>query len=292
MMDFIFRDIAHLSTEELSQGDVIRRTGEVNECIEGAHLLDADASDCTHLVVITQSCDLVKRRLKTEHITLAAAKPFSVAIENYFRQNAKSIDGSDFSYYPTKMQNQALQLVERHLNNTEKDFFFLPASDRHGIPKDLAVYLRLTITLESKHYETLADAKIAELADIFRAKLGWLVGDMYSRVATPDLDEQGSKGSEIKNTFYDKYVRKDNIYWLTGLEAKRLRGAVKEERNRRERDLSREEVMHIYDNDVPKHMQIIADNVVNRLIRRNIVEKSNKELIEGIADAVVAELNR
>ena len=288
MMDFIFNDIANLSTEELAQGDVIRRTEEVNECIEGAHLLGEDTSDCTHLVVITQSCDLVKRRLKAEHITLAAAKPFSVAMESYFRQNARSIDGSEFSYYPTRMQNQALQLVERHLNNTEKDFFFLPASYRHGISKDLAVYLRLTITLETNHYETLADAKIAELADVFRAKLGWLVGDMYSRVATPDLDEQGAKGSKMKKEFYDRYVRKDNIYWLTGLEAKRLGGAVKEERNRRARDLSREEVMHIVDK-APNHLQIVADNVVDRLIRRKLVKGSDQDLIKGIADAVVEE---
>lgn len=290
MMDFIFRDIANLSTEELAQGDVIRRTDEVNECIEGTHLLDEDASDCTHLVVITQSCDLVKRRLKADHITLAAAKPFSVAMESYFKQNAKSIDGSDFSYYPTKMQNQAFQLVERHLNNTEKDFFFLPASGRHGISKDLAVYLRLTIAIESKNYETLADAKIAELEDVFRAKLGWLVGDMYSRVATPDLEEQGSKGSEIKKVFYDKYVRKDNIYWLTGLEAKRLGGVVRDERNRRENDLSRKDVMNIID-EAPKHWQIVADNVVNRLIKRNLVDKSDQKLIKRIADAVAAELS-
>ena len=105
----------------------------------------------------------------------------------------------------------------------------------------------------------------------------------------PTFDEQGAKGSEIKKELYDRYVRKDNIYWLTGLEAKRIEGAVKEERNRRARDLSREEVMHIVDK-APNHLQIVADNVVDRLIRRKLVKGSDQDLIKGIADAVIEEL--
>lgn len=288
MMEFIYKK-GTLNKETLAQGDVIERTAAVDGCFESAHPFGPNASDHTHLVVVTQSCDLVKNRMKAPYITLAAAKPFSAAMEGYLEREEKSIAGSNFSYYPRKTRDQAIQLVERFLHNTESDFFFLPEAGHSNVPTDLVVTLRLTVALDKKHYEVLANDKIIELADVFRAKLGWLVGDIYSRVATPALEEFEPNASEIKNIFYDKYVRKNDAHWLTSLEAKRLGVVVTEMRRMREEDLSHDEVKEIFKNG-PKHPQIVAEKILNRLKGTKLVEKSNLELMDEISKAVVAEL--
>ncbi|BAC47429.1 bsr2164 [Bradyrhizobium diazoefficiens USDA 110] len=38
------------------------------------------------------------------------------------------------------------------------------------------------------HLATCVAAKILQLTDTFQAKLGWLVGQMYSPVGTQDMD--------------------------------------------------------------------------------------------------------
>lgn len=53
----------------------------------------------------------------------------------------------------------------------------------------MVAYLKLSIALKSKeHYDKCLAAKKIELADEFKAKLGWMVGNMYSRVGTADWE--------------------------------------------------------------------------------------------------------
>lgn len=288
MMEFIFSE-DDLSKEVLAQGDVIRRTPELDGCFEGTHPFGADASVPTYLVVVTQSCDLVKSRLKIPHITLAPAKPFSVAVESFLQEEERQISGSSVPYYPQRALTKVEDLVRRYLQNTVSDYFFLPEAGHPDLAVDLVVFLRSKIFVDVNNYDTLAGAKIAELADVFRAKLGWLVGDMYSRVATPDFLEREPNPKEVKKTYCDKYVRKDDRIWLTNLEATKLSAAVKKKRESCEEDLSYSEIMSIR-KATPNHSQIVADNIVERLIKMKLIDKSNQELTDGIADAVVAEL--
>lgn len=53
----------------------------------------------------------------------------------------------------------------------------------------MVAYLKVSIPLKSgEHYDKCLKAKRIELADEFKAKLGWLIGDMYSRVGTTDWE--------------------------------------------------------------------------------------------------------
>jgi len=55
--------------------------------------------------------------------------------------------------------------------------------------EDCCAILSLTIAVKSSvHYETCLKAKVLELDQAFQAKLGWLVGQLYSRVGTTDWD--------------------------------------------------------------------------------------------------------
>jgi hypothetical protein len=50
--------------------------------------------------------------------------------------------------------------------------------------------LRVSIALKAEHYNVIKDARILRLNAEFRAKFGWLLGNLYSRPATTDWDEQ------------------------------------------------------------------------------------------------------
>ena len=179
--------------------------------------------------------------------------------------------------------------MERHINNTEPEYFFLPKSGNPNIPEDLLVFLRLTVALRKEHYDVLASAKIAELADIFQAKLGWLKGNIYSRVATPDIEERDVNAAEIKRQFFDSYVPKDELVWLSNLQADLLRKLVKTKSSTEGRDLTTEEVLDIIENDIPEDTQIVANNIVERLIKNKLIERDDQESATKFARAIANE---
>ena len=290
-MEFVFKNVSGLNTTALSQGDVIARTDEVVDRIRQAHQYYADAPHYSHFVVLTQSCDLVRRRktFNAPYITIAAAKPFKNTVQEFFDGNSKPIDGADFWYHSGSVMGKAKQLVERHINNTEPEFFFLPSSGHPDIPEDLVVFLRLTIALRKEHYDALAQAKIAELADVFQAKLGWLKGNIYSRVATPDIEERDVNAAAIKKDFYDKYVPKNELVWLSGLQSTLLKRLVKERRKDIGKDLSADEVLEIIDKELPKDTQIIATNIVERLKKNNLIAEGDDDVAKQFARIIANE---
>ena len=52
--------------------------------------------------------------------------------------------------------------------------------------------LRVTFSLRRQHYEVLTRARSGRLKSEYASKLGWLSGNLFSRVATPDWDDQES----------------------------------------------------------------------------------------------------
>lgn len=270
---------------------MIARTDDVVARLRQAHQYYADAPHYSHFVVLTQSCDLVKRRgdFKAPYITIAAAKPFQQTIQEYFDDKSKSIRGADFTFHSVALVEKAKQLVERHLNNTEPEYFFLPKSGNPNLPEDLLVFLRLTIALRKEHYDTLASSKIAELADVFQAKLGWLKGNIYSRVATPDIEERDMNASEIKREFFDKYIPTDKLVWLSNLQADLLRKLIKAKSADAGRDLTTEEVLAIIETDIPEDTRIVANNIVERLIKNRLIDKDNRDEAIRFARAIANE---
>lgn len=290
-MEFIFKDASGLNNKTLSQGDVIARTDEVIERIKQAHQYYADAPNYSHFVVLTQSCDLVRRKdeFKAPYITIAAAKPFGNTIDDFFKKQSKKLKGADFSFHSVSVAGKARQLLERHLNNTEPEFFFLPKAGNPSLPEDLVVFLRLSIALRKEHYDTLASAKIAELADVFQAKLGWLTGNIYSRVATPDIEERSASASEIKLSFYNQYIQKNASVWLSAQQAALLRKKVAENSAATGRDLTSDEVLKIIENEIPEDTEIIANNIVERMKRNGIIGADDKDLEKKIARTIANE---
>ncbi len=177
------------ASTQLQQGDILRKTEDIKNLLKIVHPHYLK-EDYLYFLVLTQSCDLERRSskaCKAPYITLAAVRPIELLLEREIKQYQIQHDLAkgkiiDRSYY-AKLQS----FTEKLLNNNATEYFYLHEDAGMGFSESCVAFLRLSIAIKSKdHYETCLNAKILELDDTFKAKLGWLVGNIYSRVGTHD----------------------------------------------------------------------------------------------------------
>ncbi|WP_374690704.1 hypothetical protein [Accumulibacter sp.] len=93
--------------------------------------------------------------------------------------------------------------IRKLLDNTCPGYFFLKAEPERELKHDSCAFLELSFPIRSDmHYATCTAAKRLELSEGFRAKLGWLVGDLYSRVGTPDY----APGAGMDKKLFDELI--------------------------------------------------------------------------------------
>jgi hypothetical protein len=225
-MDFIFAPPEQTEKDCLVQGDLLVRNAGLQSVLAQAHGYYATAPDYNYFLVLTQSCDLVRRptKPKARYITLAAVRPLSLVIERFLEKIRH-----DYQFPIMLCQKdheiRARQLLERLLHNVEDGFFFLKKDSHPTIDQDLCVFLPLSVAVRSDHYDACLEAKVAQLDHIFAAKVGWLTGNMYSRVATPDVEEIIDGADEFKEAFY-REVLLDHTAWLSSHQLKELKTLV------------------------------------------------------------------
>lgn len=175
----------------LCQGDILKITDELKEVLTTVHPYFKN-EQYKYFMVLTQSCDLVRREkkiCKTPYITLAAVRCFSEFFEKLLISKKYAESNNGYLLMDSKQQSGAYQLLERIYNNTEPDYFFLYKEDLLDFPESMIASLKVSIALKSElHYDACLRAKHLELSDEFKAKLGWLVGNIYSRVGTTDWE--------------------------------------------------------------------------------------------------------
>lgn len=193
--DIHFTYKEHPEMNMLCQGDVLEKTEELSAILKEVHPYFLN-DGYKYFMVLSQSCDLVRRNgkmCKTPYITLAAVRDYSDFLERTLVSNKMAENYNGILLVDEKAKVRVTQLIERIYNNTESDYFFLYKEDALDFPKSMVVYLKVSIALKSKmHYEECLKAKKLELSDEFKAKLGWLVGNMYSRVGTTDWESKMS----------------------------------------------------------------------------------------------------
>jgi hypothetical protein len=177
--------------KSLCQGDVLCKTADLMAILKDVHPYFQN-DEYKYFMVLSQSCDLVRRdgrKCKTPYITIAAVRDYSEFLERTLISNGYAENYKGLLLVETRVGQQISNLVERVYNNTEPDYFFLYKEETLGFPKSMIAYLKVSIALKSEmHYQKLLEAKLLELSDEFKAKLGWLVGNMYSRVGTTDWE--------------------------------------------------------------------------------------------------------
>ena len=180
------------SSAELMQGDVLRRTPELDSLLETVHPHFFQHPKNLFFMVLTQSCDLVPRRpggaCKAPYIAIAPIRSFDLVVERQVAQFPFGEVKSELPIVGLKAKNKISEFMSRLLNNNEPGFFYLDAEGTE-LGTDCVAFLNLSIAIKSDlHLRTCISAKMLQLTDTFQAKLGWLVGQMYSRVGTPDMD--------------------------------------------------------------------------------------------------------
>lgn len=175
----------------LCQGDVLEITDDLAETLKKVHPYFS-SEHYKYFLVLSQSCDLVRRNgktCKTQYITLAAVRSFDSFLHKKLIEEKYVEQVNGLLLMDDKQKERAYQLIERIYNNNEPEYFFLFKEEALGFPESMIAYLRVSIALKSnEHYDECLRAKIMELSDEFKAKLGWLVGYMYSRVGTADWE--------------------------------------------------------------------------------------------------------
>jgi hypothetical protein len=180
-----------LATTELMQGDVLSRTPAIDELLKTVHPHFYQHPKNLYFMVLTQSCDLVVRHdgaCKAPYITLAPVRSLDLVVERHLSQFPLADVEADLPVLGTKARNKASEFLQRLFNNNELGYFFLDSEDT-ALDGDCVAFLNLSIPIKSDlHRKTCLEAKILQLNETFQAKLGWLVGQMYSRVGTQDWE--------------------------------------------------------------------------------------------------------
>ena len=175
---------------QLNQGDVLKRTPEVETILREVHPHYYTRTDYPFFIVLTQSCDLIRREgrpCSSRYVTLAATRPLRLALEREVRRFQYNAIEKELGICSRAQHAKMLQLAERLLNNNQEGYFFLQGEPGSGLEEDHCAFLPLSVALKAElHYETLLRAKILQLSESFQHKLGHLVGTMYSRVGTED----------------------------------------------------------------------------------------------------------
>jgi hypothetical protein len=184
---------------DLSQGDVIKKTDAIRALLDEVHphyLKD----DYTHFLVLTQTCDLVRRDKGTckSRITLAAVRPLDLAIKRALEKYQNSAFEQVANVCSVKHRGKVVEFLARLFNNNEHDYFYLHEDVALGLSPSSCAFLQLSIAVRARdHYEKCLAARVASMTDIFAAKLGWLVGNLYSRVGTEDWTPEHQKPNEF-----------------------------------------------------------------------------------------------
>ncbi|MEO7221119.1 MAG: hypothetical protein ABIY37_01465 [Devosia sp.] len=277
-MEFLFRPQDALDRSQLFQGDLLARTPVLQAALGNAHSYYADAEDYTHFMILTQSCDLVrrgKRPAKSRYVTLAACRPLAVMLDRSKASQSEKVQGFPIAVLSAERKVRAAQLLERLLHNTEDGYFFIRKESVAGVPEDLCAFLPLSVAVRAEeHYEACTAAKIGELHDIYAAKLGWMVGNLYSRVGTPDLEEKLPDPDQYKREFFNEFLADESL-WMTSLQIRWIGEQTRSwQRDHKGQVMSEEEAQNIIES-VPAPELILADTIIAALTRGKALSADN-----------------
>jgi hypothetical protein len=176
----------------LRQGDILQRTDALNAHLTEFHPYYGSHEDYHHFMVVTQSCDLAKRKGEIlpacPYITIAAVRPLEEALR---REAAKLQEPwqRETKVISAKVKTKLAMFLESLFDNNKEGYFYLHQDVGLGIQANYCVFLYLSVALKAMHYPMCLEAKVAQLKEPFQAKLGYLIGHLYSRIGTTEWND-------------------------------------------------------------------------------------------------------
>jgi hypothetical protein len=176
--------------EDLQQGDILSVTPELKAVFEKVHPHFSDSKYLAFLV-ITQTCDLVRRKgeCSTRYINVAVIRSLASV---WCRLIDSICDPVRAGVYSDKDRSRIDQLFDRILNQNESKLglFYLYPDASVQLGEDAVAFLRVSVAFRSEHYATMVKSRSGRLNSEFSNKLGWLVGNLYSRIGTRDWERE------------------------------------------------------------------------------------------------------
>lgn len=207
----------------LEQGDILERSDYLVDVLSKYHPYYVSRHENELFIVLTQSCELFERdgSCKSPYITLAPIRPLRVIIEKEFGSQLQNKKTDTQPYGSWYLKNSFSDFLEKLFNNNDPKYFFISQQPDMKVAEDMCALTSLSISIKSEHYAECIKARILQLDDTFQAKLGWLVGQKFSRVGTKDWPED-ELGKIIKNVISNTAV------WVKDDQIGKLNKAVKE----------------------------------------------------------------
>ncbi len=262
-------------SSDLRQGDILRRTDKIDDLLKSFYPSYATNAANQYFLVLTQSCDLVRRSgttPDTRYISLAPVRPLAVALNRKIEELVDRAFPPELPVCSQQNRERLRSWLERLLNNNEASYFYLKKEPTKGFPDDSCAFLALSIAIKvNPHYQTCLEARVLALEASFQAKLGWLVGQMYSRIGTEDWIPENMQ-KEISETLKDAVI---------GIDQRRLR-VLKAQitdwaTNHPGQTLDRETLTTLI-GAIPRRKDEIVDRLINVLKSNELVE-TGKELL-------------
>lgn len=189
-----FTYAVNLNASTLMQGDVLRRTPAIESILSEVHPYFQSNIKNQYFMILTQSCDLVRRtgsECKSPYITIAPVRSIDDVLSRQIKRLESDLGiNAELPILTDKSKVKLTEFLQRLHNNNEPGYFFLEAEGT-DLENDCCTFLNLSIALKAReHYDQCLEAKCIELESSFQAKLGWLVGQLYSRVGTEDWPQE------------------------------------------------------------------------------------------------------
>ena len=233
---------------DLQQGDVLRIDDQIKNILTKFHPYYASHRDYRYLMVLTQSCDLVRHKnqiCKARYITLAAVRSLETALSRELVKHQRSSLETGGGLCSIDRQRWVEDFVVKLLNNNNPEYFYLAEDVDCHLGEACVAFLKLAIPVKSEHYDTCLAARVAQLQEIFQAKLGWLIGNMYSRVGTPDWVPTGTTDEGFADLIETILTRM--CLWVDQSVLNRLQSELKDRRRTKgsEYNMTQDEIIQL-----------------------------------------------
>jgi len=183
--------------DDLEQGDVLTCTDDLTRILAEVHPHFCDAK-YLGFVVSTQSCDLVRRpECKARYINISVVRSLRTTLPRLLEQACQPVANGVFK---KSARADARRFLERTLNQNEQasGLFYLHPDTESGIGEPAVVLLRVSVSLRAQHYGALLTARRGRLEPQFQAKYGWLLGNLFSRAASPDWGDADGGSAQME----------------------------------------------------------------------------------------------
>lgn len=205
--------------EDLKQGDILIPPSLADFCekIQAPKLMRGEETGLYGFLVTSQSCDLARRGgspPRASHIGLAPIKALKQCFYELLSRHCRPVAPNVFR---RSHELKARDFLSRLFNQQEErdGLFYLHDSADQKLAEPCVAILREQTAVGGEHYEVLLEAASARLTSLFRARLGWLVGNIYNRVGTNDWTDDESGSERIRDIADDLLTStaSDAIHW-------------------------------------------------------------------------------